>query len=162
MAPPPDCVIQFDGLRQTRTLGATLPTFFIMQKIIVVSLLLLLVTFSSAQTQVELNEQEHKRYLKTDSELNSIYQHILKEYASDTAFVKNLKVSQKLWIQFRDAEMKMKYPDREPGYYGSVQPMCWSIYLTQLTEDRIKTLKQWLDGIEEGDVCAGSTKTKIN
>jgi len=143
-------------------LGATLPTFFIMQKIIVVSLLLLLVTFSSAQTQVELNEQEHKRYLKTDSELNSIYQNILKEYASDTAFVKNLKVSQKLWIQFRDAEMKMKYPDREPGYYGSVQPMCWSIYLTQLTEDRIKTLKQWLDGIEEGDVCAGSTKTKIN
>ena len=133
-----------------------------MQKIIVLSLLLLLVTFSSAQTQVELNEQEHKRYLKTDSELNSIYQHILKEYASDTAFVKNLKVSQKLWIQFRDAEMKMKYPDREPGYYGSVQPMCWSIYLTQLTEDRIKTLKQWLDGIEEGDVCAGSTKTKIN
>jgi uncharacterized protein YecT (DUF1311 family) len=118
--------------------------------------------FSSAQTQVELNEQEHKRYLKTDSELNSIYQNILKEYASDTAFVKNLKVSQKLWIQFRDAEMKLKYPDREPGYYGSVQPMCWSIYLTQLTEDRIKTLKQWLDGIEEGDVCAGSTKTKIN
>jgi uncharacterized protein YecT (DUF1311 family) len=133
-----------------------------MEKIIFVTILFLSTNFSFAQTQLEMNVQEHKKYLKSDKELNSIYQKILKAYKSDTAFIKNLKASQKIWVQFRDAEMKMKYPDREPGQYGSVQPMCWSMYLTQLTEERITTLKQWLDGIEEGDVCAGSTKIKTN
>ena len=112
-----------------------------MRKIFIVTSLLLSINCCFSQTQSELNEKEHKKYLKADSDLNSIYQKILKEYAEDSVFIKNLKASQKLWVQFRDAEMKMKYPDREPGYYGSVQPMCWSIYLTQLTEDRIKTLK---------------------
>src|SRR5204863_7693041 len=126
------------------------------QKIFFTTFLILLIHLCFAQTQSELNQREHKNYTKVDSELNSTYQKILKEYKSDTIFTKNLKVSQKLWVQFRDAEMKMKYPDRESGYYGSVQPMCWSIYLTQLTTERIYILKQWLDGIEEGDVCAGS------
>ena len=31
-------------------------------------------------------------------------------------------------------------------------------YLDELTKSRIKTLKVWLDGIEEGDVCSGSVK----
>jgi|SRR6185369_14730023 len=131
-----------------------------MRKIFIVTSLLLSINYCFSQTQSELNGKEHKKYLKADGDLNSIYQKILKEYAEDSVFIKNLKASQKLWVQFRDAEMKMKYPDREPGYYGSVQPMCWSIYLTQLTEDRIKTLKQWLDGVEEGDVCSGSAKIK--
>ena len=112
------------------------------------------------QTQYEMNMTEHNKYLKADKQLNSIYQKILKEYKEDSAFIKNLKASQKIWIQFRDAEMKTKYPDRTPGAYGSVQPMCWSIYLTGLTEERSTTLKIWLEGIEEGDVCSGSVKTK--
>lgn len=131
-----------------------------MKKILLFIILILSTGFSFAQTQSEMNEQEHNKYLKADKELNSIYQKILQEYKSDTIFIKNLKASQKIWIQFRDAEMNMKYPGREPGFYGSVQPMCWSMYKTQLTEERTKTLKQWLDGIEEGDVCAGSTKIK--
>jgi hypothetical protein len=56
--------------------------------------------------------------------------------------------------------MKAKYPHREDGYYGSVQPMCWYMYITDLTDDRTKKLKAWLTRIEEGDVCAGSVKTK--
>ena len=131
-----------------------------MQKILIVTAFLLSVNYCFAQTQRELNDTEHKKYLKVDKELNSIYQNILKDYKSDTTFIKNLKTSQKIWIQFRKAELKMKYPDRESGYYGSVQPMCLSIYLTELTENRIKTLNIWLEGIEEGDVCSGSVKTK--
>jgi uncharacterized protein YecT (DUF1311 family) len=101
-----------------------------------------------------------KNYVAADSELNLTYQKIMKEYKDDTAFTKSLVASEKIWIKFRDAEMKMKYPDREPGYYGSIQPMCWAIYLTQLTLERTATLKQWLEGIDEGDACAGSVKVK--
>jgi len=118
------------------------------------------VNFCFGQTQLEMNQKADRNFQKADKELNSVYQNILKEYKSDTAFIKNLKIAQKIWIQFRDAEMKARYPDREDGYYGSIQPMCWSSYLTELTEDRITKLKIWLAGIEEGDACAGSVKIK--
>ena len=65
------------------------------------------------QTQAEMNKTEHDKYLKENKRLNNIYQTILKEYKEDTTFIKNFKASQKIWIQFRDAEIKMKYPDRK-------------------------------------------------
>ena len=111
-----------------------------------------------SQTQLELNQQENAKFQKADKELNEIYHKIQKEYTEDPAFIRNLTASQMTWLQFRDAEMKMKYPDS--SQYGSVLPMCWSIYLTNLTQERIKTLKTWIDGIEEGDICAGSVKIK--
>ena len=107
-----------------------------------------------------MNAYAKNEFLKADKELNSIYQKILKKNADDTIFIKNLKTAQRAWIQFRDAEMNMKYPEREYGYYGSSQPMCWSIYKTELTKERIKTLKQWVEGIEESDICGGSIPIK--
>ncbi len=131
-----------------------------MIRVIIIFSIFWLVLNSYGQSQLELNEAQHKLYEKADKELNSTYQKILKEYKADTAFIMNLKMAQKLWIQFRDAEMKMKFPDREPGYYGSIQPLCRSIYLTELTQLRTKTLKIWIDGVEEGDACCGSVRTK--
>ena len=120
----------------------------------------LLTVLSFGQTQKELNEKADTDYQKTNKELNAVYQKILKEYSEDTVFIKNIKNAQRLWVQFRDAEMLAKYPDRQKGYYGSVQPMCWSMYKTELTLERTKVLKIWLTGIEEGDVCSGSVKIK--
>jgi uncharacterized protein YecT (DUF1311 family) len=122
----------------------------------------LIVSTGFAQTQSELNKEKNDSFMEADRELNEIYKKILSEYKSDSLFVNNLKVSQRIWITFRDAELKMKYPDREPEYYGSVHPMCISMYLEYLTRERIKTLKVWLDGIEEGDACNGSVKIKNN
>ncbi len=113
-----------------------------------------------SQTQTDLNKEAKESYKKADKELNDIYKSIINDYKSDTIFIKNLKASQRIWITFRDAELKVKYPDKYPGYYGSVYPMCVSIYLEKLTQDRIKTLKEWMDGIEEGDACTGSVKSK--
>lgn len=104
-----------------------------MKKILFTIIINLISIYSFSQTQFEMNEQENNKFKLADKELNATYQKILKEYKSDVAFLKNLKFSQNIWIKFRDAEMKTRYPDREDGYYGSVQPMCWSIYLTQLT-----------------------------
>lgn len=131
-----------------------------MKRIIVLIVICLISNFGFSQTQLEMNQSANNDFLKADKELNSVYQKILKEYKSDVNFIKNLKFSQKIWIQFRDAEMKVKFPERENGYYGSVFPMCWSMELTELTKIRTKKLKIWLTGIEEGDVCSGSVKTK--
>ena len=112
--------------------------------------------FGFSQTQAELNMMQYDSYKKTDKKLNEVYQAILKAYKSDTVFIKNLRASQRIWITFRDAEVKVKYPDREDGYYGSIHPLCVSLYLEDLTVDRIATLKKWVKGAEEGDGCSGS------
>ena len=130
----------------------------IMKKILLIQVCILSIGYPHAQTQVELNEAEHKKFLKADKELNQIYQQILTEYKTDTLFIKNFKASQKIWIQFRDAELKMMYPDYKD--YGSARPMCWSTYKTHLTNERIKKLRLWIEGEEEGDVCSPSIKVK--
>lgn len=113
---------------------------------------------SSGQTQGEMNGESSSGLKNAEKELKTVYERILVEYKQDTEFIKNLKESQDLWTKLRDAELKTKFPDREPGYYGSVQPMCISDYLTELTNERIKRLQTWLTGTEEGDVCSGSIK----
>jgi uncharacterized protein YecT (DUF1311 family) len=131
-----------------------------MRTFIIALVLFISTNFSFAQTQLEMNTEAGNSFLKADKELNSTYNKILKEYKSDTVFIKNLKTAQNIWIKFRDAEMEMKYPLREPGYYGSIQPVCRYTYLEELTKKRTKELKIWLTGIEEGDCCSGSVKMK--
>ena len=131
-----------------------------MKKFLIFTSFFLISFLSNAQTQLEMNTEANTEYQKADKELNSTYKKILKEYSTDLVFIKNLKIAQNIWIKFRDAEMNMKYPEKEPRYYGSIFPTCWSMYMTELTKKRIKELKIWLTGIPEGDACSGSVKMK--
>lgn len=115
---------------------------------------------ASCQSQAEMNNEAAAAYKKADAELNKVYQQIMEAYADDPTFLDALRTSQRNWIAFRDSELKMKYPDREPGWYGSIHPMCVSSYLALLTKERTAKLRTWLTGIEEGDACAGSVKMK--
>jgi uncharacterized protein YecT (DUF1311 family) len=131
-------------------------SIFLIKKFMRITILLLFIsTFCFAQTQLQLNDSTKKAFQQADKKLNQVYQQIVKDYSTDTLFVKNLKASQKIWISFRDAEMKMKYPLKESEYY-SMQPLCWFSYMQELTETRIATLEEWLEPFEEGDVCVGS------
>jgi uncharacterized protein YecT (DUF1311 family) len=123
-------------------------------------LLVFIVALSFGQTQDQMNQKAHDNYQKADKELNTSYNKILKEYKKDTEFIKNIKKSQKIWISFRDAEMRVKYPNRGSGTYGSVHQMCWYNYLTKLTKKRTDEIKVWLTGVKEGEVCGGSVKMK--
>lgn len=111
-----------------------------------------------SQTQAEMNKEAYSEFNKSDLQLNEIYQTVLSDYEKDSIFVNNLKKSQRIWIQFRDAEMDMKYPNYPEKIYGSIHPTCRAFYLKELTDKRIKTLKIWISGIEEGDTCNGSIK----
>jgi uncharacterized protein YecT (DUF1311 family) len=111
-----------------------------------------------AQTQQEMNQKAVNNYKKADKELNNTYKQILKEYAADSVFIKNLKVSQNIWVKFRDAEVKMKYPDDD--YAGTATQMCKAQLMEQITKSRKKTLGVWLTGIMEGDACMGTVKVK--
>jgi uncharacterized protein YecT (DUF1311 family) len=110
------------------------------------------------QTQLEMNEAAQAKFNQADKQLNIVYKKILTSYSQDTNFILQLKNSQRIWIQFRDAEMKMRFPEKDQSNYGSVFPMCWYIYLEELTVERTKKLKRWLTGAKEGEVCNGSIK----
>lgn len=117
---------------------------------------LLFTSFLYSQTQQEMNATAYNDFKKADSELNSVYANVRTKYSNNKEFLKNLKSSQLIWIKFRDAEMLVKYP--ENGSYGSVYPMCYSMYKEKLTLERTQTLRYWLAKYEEGDVCSGSVK----
>ena len=132
-----------------------------MKKIILLTVFCLTASFCFGQSQLEMNIEASQNYSKADKELNRVYNAILKEYKADAAFIAKLKIAQKAWIKFRDAEMNALFPEEDKQiHYGSVFPLCWSTHLTKLTIERTKTLKIWLTGIEEGDVCSGSVKNK--
>ena len=132
-----------------------------MKNKIIISILFLTSMFCFGQTQSEMNSNKYQEYIKADKELNQVYSTILKDYKENPVFISKLKIAQNLWIKFRDAEMNAIFPEMDKqSNYGSVFPMCWNIHLTRLTNERIKTLKIWQIGIEEGDVCSGSVKMK--
>ncbi|WP_084274310.1 lysozyme inhibitor LprI family protein [Crocinitomix catalasitica] len=125
------------------------------------TLFILFLTFNLCgytQSQAEMNAEAYEEYSESDKLLNDVYKVILSKYKTDTLFITNLKKSQRLWVKFRDAEMEMKYPDYSEENYGSVQPTCRALYLKELTDQRVETLKVWVRGIEEGDVCTGSVQ----
>ncbi|WP_151089178.1 lysozyme inhibitor LprI family protein [Hymenobacter baengnokdamensis] len=114
---------------------------------------------SFSQSQAQMNQQADAAYRKADQELNRTYQQILKDYRTKTVFLQSLKAAQQRWIQFRDAEMKARYPAANSLVeYGSFFPVCYSNGLEELTKARTRQLRVWLTGIPEGDMCKGSVK----
>ena len=115
--------------------------------------------FETAMTQLESNRCAADQHAEADAELNRVYKTILEKYKKDALFVEKLRAAQRAWLTYRDAEIEAKYPHAgEAHYYGSIFPMCDSLYRAQLTQERIKKLREWLDGSGEGDGCAGSVE----
>ncbi|WP_346318763.1 lysozyme inhibitor LprI family protein [Chitinophaga sp. YIM B06452] len=111
-----------------------------------------------AQSQYDLTASSLKDLQKAEKDLNAVYQKVLAQYKTDTAFTRYLKTAQRLWLQLRDADLDAMYPPDPLG--GSAGPMCYNNSKAAVTIDRTKYLKQWLEGRDEGDVCGGSIKSK--
>jgi len=111
-----------------------------------------------AQTQLAMNQCAGQELRAADAELNRIYKKLQETYAGDPAFLEKLKLAQRAWIAFRDAGLAAKFPSTNKSDYGSIYPMCASQYLSGFTRKRIADLKVWLDGVQEGDACAGSVR----
>lgn len=111
-------------------------------------------------TQGQMNEESCKAYKNAEKEMEQTYQQVLTEYHTDKVFIQKLRIAQKAWVSFRNAHVESMYPNPNHSEYGSVHPLCRCNALTEITQNRIKELSQWTIGIEEGDVCAGSRKSK--
>lgn len=112
--------------------------------------------FDKAVTQADLNDCAGGQFAEADAELNRVYKAVLEKHKKDALFVEKLRAAQRAWLAYRDAEIEAKYPHSKEAstYYGSSFSMCDSLHKTQLTQERIKKLREWLDD-SEGDICAG-------
>jgi uncharacterized protein YecT (DUF1311 family) len=113
-------------------------------------------------TQTELNDCGKQDADSAERALNKPYQSIMKKYADRPQFIERLRAAQGAWLRFRDAQIAMRFPvasQQNPNEeYGSVYPMCYSLYKADLTRQRTRELRLWLAGIDEGAVCSGSVK----
>lgn len=117
-------------------------------------------TLCHGQTQDETNAEAGRDLKKVEDTLTRMVIRIHDLYKSDKVFLSAFDQCQAQWLKFRDAELRMKFPEQSSGYYGSVLPMCEAYFLSDLTNARIKELQPWIDGAEEGDVCSGSLRFK--
>jgi uncharacterized protein YecT (DUF1311 family) len=116
-----------------------------MGKKLIFILTLFIAVSASAQSQTAMNSDAKGSYKKVDDELGVVYQQILKKYSKNTKFIDALRASERLWIQFRDAEVKMMYPAEDTRMaYGSMYSLLYYSYLEVLTKARTKNLRRWL------------------
>lgn len=118
-------------------------------------------TSSTGHTGIAPSQDGCKEYKQSDAELNRVYTQILNEYKQDTVFTDKLKAAQRAWIAFRDAHVESLYPARDKmAQYGSIYPMCRCLAMKEITAHRVTELRKWLDGVPEGETCAGSVRIK--
>jgi len=117
-------------------------------KVVAVFLLIMIPMAASAQSAGE----------KADAELNKVWKQIMKCYKSDKVFIGKLKTAQEAWLKYRDAHIKSMFPE-DISSYGSIYSTCYDNLIEELTKERIRYLKKWVDGIPEGDGCSGSVWT---
>jgi uncharacterized protein YecT (DUF1311 family) len=111
----------------------------------------------TAKTQRALTQCAGNEFRAAEGEMLRLVQTLHETHARDPLFLKRLDDSQRAWLKYRTAQLAMRFPHADaPNYYGSVLPMCEGSYLAQLTQQRIATLREWIDGTAGGDVCAGS------
>jgi uncharacterized protein YecT (DUF1311 family) len=92
-----------------------------------------------------MREDAYTIYKHADEHLHEIYQQLLVRKKSDERFIKNLRTAEQLWIKYRDAQFKEKYPQQDLAPDGSTLTKSQLSYLTYLTEKRIMALQELLD-----------------
>ena len=113
------------------------------------------------QAMADADEDFCVSYKKSDAQLNKLYQKILVEYRKDKLFISKFRIAQRTWVAFRNAHVQEIFPEPDlVRAYGTINLPCRCEAMNELTQTRIQQLKKWVDGVEEGEVCAGSIKIK--
>ena len=119
-----------------------------MKRLLVLALLIATLATGLSQTQREMNDDAQKDFQKADAQLNKVYKQVLA--TADAESQEKLKVAQRNWIAFRDAEAAFEAAfeaDRE-ARGGSIAPLIYSGTHTALTKGRTAALKALLEPSE--------------
>ena len=99
---------------------------------------------ASAQTQADMNRSADSDFRRADSSLNTAYRQLLEAHRDDTLAVRKIRVAQRAWVAFRNAQLEAVFPADDKQTYGSMYPMEVSILATELTQQRTAQLRSWV------------------
>ena len=105
-----------------------------------VALTLLCPSIGRAQNQNEMNRQAEEGFVAADARLNKVYQQLTNKL--DAEAVEKLKVAQRAWVAFRDAQAALQADLEARG--GSMTLMIYSGTQAALTKARTKDLETLL------------------
>jgi len=97
--------------------------------------------------QLEINACARDDFNKADRELNRTYQALINKEANDKLFISKLRLAQKAWLSFRDADLEARFACAENDVrlcWGSMYPMSFFFRKAELTRERTKHLQQLL------------------
>lgn len=97
--------------------------------------------------QLALNACARDEFSKADNDLNQAYQALIRKKADDKLFISKLRLAQKAWLVFRDAELEARFACAENDIkicWGSTYPMLFLSSKAALTRDRNIQLQQML------------------
>ncbi len=124
-----------------------------MQKVLLIALIAFSCSLTAlSQTQPDTNKEASRAYLEADRSLNEVYQKILEKNRAKGKFLKNLRNVQRAWINYRDAEFTLKYPETVIHDHGTKITDSQAAYLTKLTEERTKILQELLNRHSGGTI----------
>lgn len=109
-------------------------------KPLVLSILLATLGAAFGQSQMEMNAEARADFEKADRQLNVVYGKVQK--LLDVEGREKLRIAQRTWIAFRDAEAELHADTEARG--GSMEPLVLFGTMTRLTEARIKQLEEFL------------------
>ena len=95
-------------------------------------------TPANAQSQSEMNREAAREFETADATLNKVYQQLIGKL--DDEGKEKLKVAQRAWVQFRDAQAAFEADKEARG--GSMAPLIYNGARKTLTDARIKELQR--------------------
>ncbi len=125
------------------------------------SIVMLFLVFTVAISLSQTQGDGRATFDKSDKKLNDAYQMLLAVKRSDTAFVKDLRASQRAWVQFRDAEVALKFPNQASVGKNDSLPTNVANLLVQLTDDRTRALLEMLKTATGGLVNSPASNSRV-
>ena len=98
--------------------------------------------------QSEMNQCAYEDFQKADKKLNDTYQALIKKAGNNKTYIKKLRVSQRAWVKFRDAELETMFSCDDENLrvcWGSMIGMLHPAAKQELTEERTKRLQRYID-----------------
>jgi uncharacterized protein YecT (DUF1311 family) len=99
-------------------------------------------------TQQELEACARDDFNKADKELNETYQALLEKEAADPLFISRLRIAQRAWLAFLEADLEAQFacPEDEGKLHcwGSMYPMSYLFRKADLTRERTRHLERFL------------------
>ena len=92
----------------------------------------------------------------SNPEMDSIIEIIRYHYREDEEFLLKLENAQSEWRASVWADIDMRFPKSDKREYGSIYRTCIQLLLDDAINLRLQYLNLWIEGVEEGSVCAGS------